>query len=195
MNAEASALENQSQAPEWSLAIERHILAGEHRDALLLCAKHYARSVGRLCIALLGSQAEAEDATQEILIEAHHHFGSWRQEGSFKAWLFAIARRRCAKLLERRTRREHRLRLVKTSAGDQGPLSSEEWLLTQERAERARSALEALRPSEREALLLRYSAELSFREVGQACGVDEATARKRVSRALAHLRQFVQTSE
>jgi len=48
-----------------------------------------------------------------------------------------------------------------------------------------------VRPTEREALLLRYGAELSFREVGEAVGVDEATARKRVSRALARLRELV----
>jgi RNA polymerase sigma-70 factor (ECF subfamily) len=39
--------------------------------------------------------------------------------------------------------------------------------------------------------LLRYEAGLSYREVGEACGVDEAAARKRVSRALARLRELV----
>ena len=58
-----------------------------------------------------------------------------------------------------------------------------------QRAERARAALEQIRPSEREAVVLRYAAELSFREVGEACGIDEAAARKRVSRALARLRE------
>jgi RNA polymerase sigma-70 factor (ECF subfamily) len=36
---------------------------------------------------------------------------------------------------------------------------------------------------------LRYEAGLSFREVAVACGVDEAAARKRVSRALSRLRE------
>ena len=36
----------------------------------------------------------------------------------------------------------------------------------------------------REAVLLRYESDLSFKEVGVACGIDEAAARKRVSRAL-----------
>ena len=55
--------------------------------------------------------------------------------------------------------------------------------------EQARQTLVArLTPTEREAVLLRYEADLSFREVGQACGIDEATARKRVSRGLDRLR-------
>jgi RNA polymerase sigma-70 factor (ECF subfamily) len=59
------------------------------------------------------------------------------------------------------------------------------------RAEAARALLARVRPTEREALLLRYEAGLSYREVGEACGVDEAAARKRVSRALARLRELV----
>jgi RNA polymerase sigma-70 factor (ECF subfamily) len=60
--------------------------------------------------------------------------------------------------------------------------------MEKERAQRARDALAKLKPSEREAVVLRYQAELSFREVAAACGVDEAAARKRVSRALSRLR-------
>jgi RNA polymerase sigma-70 factor (ECF subfamily) len=58
-----------------------------------------------------------------------------------------------------------------------------------ERAERARAALAKLKPSEREAVVLRFEAGLSFRELAIACGVDEAAARKRVSRALSRLRE------
>jgi RNA polymerase sigma-70 factor (ECF subfamily) len=69
--------------------------------------------------------------------------------------------------------------------------NAEELMLLRQRAEAARSALSNIRPSEREAVVLRYAGELSFREVGQACGIDEAAARKRVSRALARLREVV----
>ncbi len=56
------------------------------------------------------------------------------------------------------------------------------------RSERVRRALGVLKPSERDAVVLRFEGELSFREVGEACGIDEAAARKRVSRALERLR-------
>jgi len=69
--------------------------------------------------------------------------------------------------------------------------TADDLLEVRRRAERARELLERVRPTEREALLLRYTGELSFREVGEAVGIDEATARKRVSRALARLRELV----
>jgi RNA polymerase sigma-70 factor (ECF subfamily) len=59
------------------------------------------------------------------------------------------------------------------------------------RARSLRDALAELKPSEREILLLRYQAELSFREVAEACGLDEPAARKRASRALARLRTLL----
>jgi RNA polymerase sigma-70 factor, ECF subfamily len=165
--------------------IARALANKEHRLALSLCARHHGPALGRLCMALVGSQSEAEDLAQETLLSAHDAFEGFRSESSIRAWLFGIARKKCARHLERRVRRESRLRLVHDSTRNDG---ADEQLLRRQRAERARAALEQIRPSEREAVVLRYAAELSFREVGEACGIDEAAARKRVSRALARLR-------
>jgi RNA polymerase sigma-70 factor (ECF subfamily) len=169
-------------------AIEDAIQSGDHRLALTLCARHHGAAVGRLCMALVGSNAEADDLVQETLLDAHAAFASFRGEGSLRAWLFGIARKKCARHVERTTRRTARLRLVHDAERDG---SAEEQMLLRQRAEAARSALSNIRPSEREAVVLRYAGELSFREVGIACGIDEAAARKRVSRALARLREVV----
>jgi len=165
---------------------------GDHREALALCARRHARSVGKLCMALLGSASEADDALQDTLLAAHASFATFRGEGSLRAWLFSIARRRCARVLERRVTQPS----VEGRAADEAPASgsreqADALVDARRRAEAARALLARVRPSEREALLLRYEAGLSYREVGEACGVDEATARKRVSRALARLRELV----
>ena len=159
--------------------------AGDRPAALRLCADRHGPALGRLCMALLGSQAEAEDAAQETLIAAHAGFDGFRGEGSLRAWLFSIARRRCARSLERRSAP------VPAEAPDSSPPRADELIEARHRAEHARALLAQVRPTEREALLLRFVGDLSFREVGVACGIDEATARKRVSRALARLRELV----
>ena len=166
-------------------AIEGLIASGQHREALAGCARAYALPLGRLCMAFTGSQAESEELVQETLIAAFDGFAQFRGDGTVRAWLFGIARRLCGRHVELRARRETKLRLVHdTGRGrDAGELA-----LERERAQRARDALGRLKPSEREAVVLRYEGELSFREVAAACGVDEAAARKRVSRALTRLR-------
>lgn len=167
------------------------IAAGNDRLALALCARHHAAAVGRLCMALLGSAAETDDLVQETLLDAHAGFAGFRGESSLRGWLLSIARRKCARHLERTARRQTKLRLVH----DSGRGDAEELIQARERAERARSALCRIRPSEREALVLRFVGELSYREVGVACGIDEAAARKRVSRAIAKLREAVGVRE
>ena len=159
---------------------------GDKPEALRVCVAEHAEALGRLCMALLGSQADAEDVLQETLLDAYRALEQWRGEGSVRSWLYGIARRKCAREHERGVRRRSKLRLV----GEE-PKSSREaerGLAAKRQGERARAALGALRPSEREAVVLRFGSDLSFREVAAACGIDEAAARKRVSRGLAALR-------
>jgi RNA polymerase sigma-70 factor (ECF subfamily) len=73
--------------------------------------------------------------------------------------------------------------------------NAEDLLLEKHRAERARAALEEIRPTEREALLLRYQAGLSYQAIAAVCAVDEAAARKRVSRGLWRLRSLLAGSD
>jgi RNA polymerase sigma-70 factor (ECF subfamily) len=135
-------------------------------------------------MALLGSQSEAEDALQETLMAALDGLERFRGDGTLRAWLLSVARRRCAKRLAARTReRELKARLLTPEAAPSAERTS--------MAARARRLLDEVRPTEREALVLRFAAELSFREVGQACGIDEAAARKRVSRGLFRLRSLL----
>jgi RNA polymerase sigma-70 factor, ECF subfamily len=162
---------------------------GRHRDALAACARTHHAVLGRLSMALLGSQADADEAVQETLLRAHRAMASYRAEGSVKAWLCGIARHVCAHMLETRRRGKELLELVPTEG------EARDVFAQRRRARVLRDALAKLKPSEREALALRYVADLSHREIAEACGLDEATARKRISRALERLRTIVPTEE
>lgn len=148
---------------------------GDREAAAKLLVEAHAAALGRACMALLGSQSDAEHALQETLKEALEALPSFRGEGSLRAWLASIARRRCARRSEARAQPAAPAQV--TQAG------------------RARSLLANLRPTEREALVLRFGAELELGEVGEACGVDEATARQRVSRGLSRLRGVMSEDE
>jgi RNA polymerase sigma-70 factor (ECF subfamily) len=162
--------------------------AGSHREAIAMCVAEHGGSVGRLCMALLGSQSDAEEVVQETFLAAHGALASYRGEGSIRSWLFGIARRQCARHLERRRRHQRKLEVVPDDPSATGPDGR---FTRKQRAVAVRDALERIKPSEREALLLRYQAGLSFREIGDACGIAEAAARKRASRGLQHLRTIL----
>jgi RNA polymerase sigma-70 factor, ECF subfamily len=180
------ALARSEAKPDEGEVIGQLISQGDYKDAMGRCARAYSAPLGRLCMALTGSQAEAEELVQETLIAAYDAFPSFRFEGSVRSWLYGIARRICGRHNEMKNRRQAKLRLVHDTGKG---LDTTELAIERERAIKARTALSALKPSEREAVVLRYDAGLSFREVAEACGVDEAAARKRVSRALVRLRE------
>jgi RNA polymerase sigma-70 factor (ECF subfamily) len=165
--------------------VMRALAEQDLRRALSLCAQAHGKNIGRLCFALLGSQTDADDVTQDTLLTAHQCFSEYRAESSLRSWLLGIARNKCLQHLEKTRRQGARLRLVSPA---EAPASADELVGNRARAERARRLLSEVRPSDRDALLLRYSAGLSFKEVALAAGIDEATARKRVSRALLRMR-------
>jgi RNA polymerase sigma-70 factor (ECF subfamily) len=162
---------------------------GETRLALALCVERHAPAIGRLCMAMLGSQRAADDVTFETLLGAHDGFEDLPDEGSVRAWLLGNARHKCLARLEQTRRRRPALTetIGDVATGSEGTTGA------QPRAERARTLLQQVRPSDRDALLLRYGADLSFEEVAAASGIDEAAARKRASRALLHLREVLES--
>ena len=183
--------EVRAQSRDHDAAVREALAGQDYRGAVALCARAHGVSVGRLCMALVGSQAEAQELAQETFVTAYRAFANYRGDGSVRAFLFGIARKLCSRHVEMRTRRDAKLRLVH-DAGTHDDAA--DLVALRERAQRARTALGGLRPTEREAVVLRFERDLSFREVAEACGVDEATARKRVSRAIARLRSSLSDS-
>lgn len=163
-------------------------LAGERQHAVAMMARIYGRAVGRLCFVLLGSQSEADESAQETMLAAFHAASSYRAEGSVRAWILGIARRVCAQKILVRARQARRRALLVDEASPADPSELHDAV---ESEASLRAALDTLTPGDREILALRFEAEQSFREIGDALGVDEAAARKRVGRALSKLREKV----
>src|SRR4051812_38929613 len=156
------------------------VLGGQHREAVTACARTHGTILGRLCMALLGSQADADEATQETLLRAHRGMATYRGEGSVKAWLCGIARHVCVHVLESRRRGRDALEraglaeAAAQAAAEAAAQAAIDPFASRHRARAIRRALDQLRPSEREALVLRYVADLGHRDIAAALQIDEA---------------------
>lgn len=172
---------------EAEVAIASAIANGDYEQALELCTEHYSEVLGRICMSLIGSQAEAEVLVQDTLLDAVHSLAAQHFEGSPRTWLIAIARRKCVKHLGS----SPRLRVAQVSSAEGAP----DLVTLYERAHRVRSALLQIQPSERDALILRYLGDLSYRDLARVSGVDELTARERASCGLTSLRRVLEAEE
>jgi RNA polymerase sigma factor (sigma-70 family) len=123
--------------------------------------------------------SDAEDVFQETFIAALRAYE--RMDGRHpRAWVMTIARRKAIDHHRARTRRpEPREHLPEQPVP--GPESEvgegEVW-----------SAVAELSEAQRDAVALRFAADLSYREIGATLEISEAAARRRVSDALAALR-------
>ena len=120
---------------------------------------------------------EAEDVLQEVYITAYQRFGQVRDRDSFKPWLLAIARSRCADWYRQRARR----REVSLDA-------LPETVLTQSRmgpveAVAVRDAVERLEPPDRQVLVLAYWEQLPQRDIARRLGVPLGTVKSRLHNA------------
>ena len=60
-------------------------------EAFAALYRRYVTAIYRYCFHRLSSHAAAEDATSEIFLKAFSGIRSYRNERSFRSWLFAIA--------------------------------------------------------------------------------------------------------
>jgi RNA polymerase sigma-70 factor, ECF subfamily len=150
--------------------------------------------VARLVHRLLGYRDGVDDVVQDVLAAALVAWPKFRGESSARTWLVRIALNQC--------RRHHRRRLLWRGLIEK---FRRRWLsvatnelraeaAAHETNERVRCALAALRPCDREVLVLHYLQDLSLSEVAQLVGVSHNAVEVRLSRARKRLKVILKTS-
>jgi RNA polymerase sigma factor (sigma-70 family) len=150
-----------------------------------------------LALRMLGHPADAEDATQEVLIVVLTHLGSFRGESAFRTWAFRIATTRILRF--RRGRRETdsfealEARLDQAFRDDPpGTADAETQLLAREVRLRCTEAmLLSLDRDERMAILLGDVLELPGELAAKVLEIEPAAYRQRLSRARTRLLAFM----
>ncbi len=125
---------------------------------------------------------DADDCFQETFIAALRAYED--MDGRHpRAWVMTIARRKAIDHHRARARRlEPRGELPEIPSEDPEP--EETW-----------SAVARLPEGQRAAVALRYAADLSYREIGQALECSEEAARRRVADGLKALRKLIDEQE
>ena len=128
----------------------------------------------------VGNERDAEDLTSQVFLKVYEDLSHYRSRGCFSAWLFAIARARAADFY-RKVNRE-----VPLTKAD--PLTDEVVLVDQvvrnDDLHQVLGLINRLPPDDQELLLLRFVAELNYREIGNLLHRKEDAVRKAISRIL-----------
>jgi RNA polymerase sigma-70 factor (ECF subfamily) len=131
----------------------------------------------------------AEELLQDTLVAAWKNAGSYRAEGSARAWLFGIARRRAYKRL--RHLEPPRADLAELENVPAPDLEPETALLAGITRDEIVGALLQLLPIHREVLLLTFVHDLSYAETAGILGVPLGTVKSRLSHARRSMRTLL----
>jgi len=174
-----------------SFAAERALIEGALAGDGLAFRRLFERHMPmlhRIATRVSRSAHLAEDAVQEALTLAYRRLGSYRHDVPFKAFLAAVAAKQAHTLARSERRRSKREQDAEAPAAPDNP---EDELRGATAARRVRQALLAMPEKRREAALLRLDAGLSYREIGEALGSTEGSARVLVFKALGQLRELL----
>jgi RNA polymerase sigma-70 factor (ECF subfamily) len=160
------------------------------RDAFSLLVDRETAAVYRNCLRILGRPHDAEDVTQESFVAAFRAIGSFRGEGSPRAWLMRIATRQAfRRLSQRRPTAEldaiGEARLADAS-GDPTSL-----VVAAESRDVVRDVVAGLPEPYREVVSLRFFGELSLAEVAETTGRPIGTVKTHLRRGLERLRPLL----
>ena len=165
------------------------VAAGDSSCLGTLFERHH-RSVYRFCLQMTRQRSVSEDLVQEVFLRMLSKAGSFRGDGSFKAWMFNIARNVAI---------DHKRRAKRYTGTDTDPETVPPPLIDSRSAEQAAAgtesmqrlieALAVLPDGVREVIWLGRFEFANYDELGVALDCSAGTARVRMHRAMKQLNQ------
>ena len=161
------------------------LIANAQKDpqAFALLYDRFLSPLYRYIYQRVHNKQDAEEVTSQTFLAAYEAFSAYHHRGYFAAWLFAIARKKLADHY-RKTRNDQPLEDAFDLGEDPQYLGK---AVRGERLGRLRQMLASLAEDEQELLRLRFSAEMSFKEMGVLLHKNEEAVKKSFYRLLARL--------
>ncbi len=145
----------------------------------------YQTPVYNLAYRMLGNAAEAEEAAQETFLRAYKYLHSYDPKRPFSSWLLSIASNYCIDRLRRRriTWLPFQDELAAPVHVTSSPGNPEAIVERHEQKEEIQRLLEALSPTDRAAVTLRYWYDYSYEEIAENLDLTVSAIKSRLYRA------------
>lgn len=176
-----------------ALLIER--AAAGDRAAFEQIMIHSEQRVMAMTWRMLGNEADARDASQEIFLRVYKYLGRFKQDQDFFAWLYRITVNVCRDILKKR---QHSDRFMSLADDEQEEAlavpaeqdDAEQTLMHAQRRELIAKAIATLPYKERASIVLRDVEGLSTDEVARILKSSATTVRSQISSARRKIRDY-----
>jgi len=155
---------------------------------------HSQKRVMAMSWRMLGNEADARDACQEVFLRVYKYLGNFKQDQDFFAWLYRITINVCRDNLKKRE--PERLRSFATDAAEEvleipsEQADAEKALIYAQRREVMSRAIAGLPFKERASIVLRDIEGFSTEEVARILQSSSSTVRSQISSARRKIREY-----
>ncbi len=161
--------------------IER-IKKGDH-EAFSWIVDKYKDLVYTLCIKMLSSEEDAEEAAQDVFVKIYKSIHSFRGNSKFSTWIYRITYNQCISIIRKKVRMIDLVDELLDGEIDEDSIDALEMLKHEERSMYMKQALDALAETDAFVLTLFYYEELSLEEICEVTGQTNNNIRIRLHRA------------
>jgi RNA polymerase sigma-70 factor (ECF subfamily) len=160
---------------------------GDERAAAALVARHSA-ALAQFAVRS-GAFEEIDELVQETVVRAFASLDSFRGDSTLRTWLFSIQRNL---LLDRQRAEQRDRRNLPINEFDAvTEFDALDAVIADETANRVRKAVERLSPTQKEVFMLRVKCGLSYRQIAEAVGSTEGSARVHYHNAIRSVKEFL----
>ena len=150
---------------------------------------HSQQRVMAMTWRMLGNEADARDASQEVFLRVYKYLGRFKQDQDFFAWLYRITVNVCRDLAKKRQHHGDRFTSLAAGADEEAfrvladPENAEDALIHTQQRELIVRALATLPEKERASIVLRDVEGLATDEVARIMKSSATTVRSQISSA------------
>jgi len=157
--------------------------------------KHSEKRVMRMTWRMLGNEADARDAAQEVFLRVYKYLGRFKQDQPFFAWVYQITLNVCRDIAKKRQQYNTQFISLENdneaaSVVSDNHADAEETLIRVQERELMLRAIATLPERERAAILLRDLEGLSTEEVAHIMKSTATTVRSQISSARQKIRVY-----
>jgi RNA polymerase sigma-70 factor (ECF subfamily) len=170
------------------------VLQGDHL-AYAGLVNRYQNYVFTLTLRLVKNREEAEEVAQDVFIKAYKYLADFRGDSKFSTWLYTIVNNTCISFLRKKKPDIHSLDeeriFAKVDHQDLGFRA--DGVEQQSKHRMVNEAISRLKPDDGAIITLFYKHEQSLEEIAGILGLEVNTAKVRLHRARARLKELMET--
>ncbi|MBC7874155.1 MAG: sigma-70 family RNA polymerase sigma factor [Ferruginibacter sp.] len=170
------------------------VLRGDHQAYAGLVSR-YQNYVFTLTLRMVKNREDAEEVAQDVFIKAYKYLADFRGASKFTTWLYTIVNNTCISFLRKKRLDIHPLDNEKVfeTANNQDSGMRADMVEQKSKLAMVNDAIGLLSTDDAQVITLFYKAEQSLEETASILGIEVNTAKVRLHRARARLKEKMET--